>query len=314
MTEVEPASGAVHVRAPGKINIALKVGAKQDDGYHPLATVFQAVSLYEDIVAEPDSRIRVSVTGRHADRVPTDERNLAHRAAQLLADATGTEEGVHLRITKGVPTSGGMGGGSADAAAALLACDLLWGTGLAREELGHLAAEIGADVPFALTGQTALGLGRGDVLTPALARGRFHWVLALLEDGLSTPEVFRAWDVMTTTPPPAPAIPSELMQALVSGDPHRLQNLLVNDLNAPAIRLQPRIADVFDALESTSALARVVSGSGPTVVALAADHAAALGIANSLRRAGVADEVLVVTGPTSGARLIESVRAAETEG
>lgn len=300
---------AVHVRAPGKINIALRVGSAQADGYHPLATVFQAVSLYEDVVAELASGISVSVSGRSADLVPTDETNLAWRAARLLSEATGTTQGVHLRITKGVPTAGGMGGGSADAAAALLACDLLWDTGLAREELGELAAEIGADVPFALTGQTAVGVGRGDVLTPALARGRFTWVLALSDVGLSTPEVFSVWDDLHPDPLPAPSVDPALMHALVTGDPRDLARHLANDLQDAALELRPELAEVLDAFGATPALAAVVSGSGPTVAALASGPADAAAIAETIEGTGVASEVLVVTGPALGARLVEAVRA-----
>lgn len=300
---------AVHVRAPGKINLALRVGAAQDDGYHPLATVFQAVSLYEDVVAETADEISISVTGRGAENVPTDETNLAWRAAQLLADATGSTAGVQLHITKGVPTAGGMAGGSADAAAALLACDLLWGTGLAREELGELAAELGADVPFALTGQTAVGVGRGDVLTPALARGRFTWVLATSETGLSTPEVFRTWDAQNPEAGSTPQIDPELMHALVVGDPYGVARHLDNDLQPAALELRPDLQGVLDAFDETAALAAIISGSGPTVVAIASGPGDAADIAEAVAGAGVADEVLVVTGPVLGARLVEPVLA-----
>lgn len=305
-----PGPEVVHVRAPGKINLRLRVGPVRRDGYHPLATVFQAVSLFEDVRARVADDISVRVSGRHAEQVPTGERNLAHRAAALLADATGTSAGVHLDITKEVPVAGGMGGGSADAAATLLACDQLWGTGLGREELGHLAAELGADVPFALTGQTALGVGRGDLLTPALARGRYHWVLALSETGLSTPEVFAALDASGAIPPNRRvSVPPSMMKALLSGDPRRLTRHLVNDLAEPAVQLRPHLAQVVAAFEDTEALATIVSGSGPTIAALAADHTAAVAIAEQMRRARVADEVLVVHGPVPGARLSEQVRA-----
>lgn len=304
----EPAVDRVHVRTPGKINLTLRVGPVREDGYHPLATVFQAVSLYEDVIAEPADELTLSIEGRHADRVPPDEKNLAHRAALLLADATGTSRGARLRVIKEVPVAGGMGGGSADAAATLLACDLLWGTGLDREELGHLAAELGADVPFALTGQTALGLGRGDVLTPALARGRHHWVLALQDEGLSTPEVFAQFDSSGVDVPKTPKIPPTMMKALVSGDPKRLVRFLRNDLAGAAIALRPQIGAVIEAFEATEALRTVVSGSGPTVAALAPDHTAALRIAEVMRQAQAADEVLVVHGPVQGARLMEAVR------
>src|SRR5699024_2343529 len=163
--------------------------------------------------------------------------NLAHRAAMLLAEASGTRAGVHLQITKRVPVDGGMAGGSADAAAALLACDLLWQTGLAREELGQLAAELGADVPFALTGGTAVGRGHGDLLTPALARGSYHWVLAVTETGLSTPEVFAEWDRLHPDHEADPWIDDEVMAALISGDVSQLAGILVNDLSAAAHNL-----------------------------------------------------------------------------
>ncbi len=299
---------AVHVRAPGKINIALRVGSPRPDGYHPLATVFQAVSLYEDVVAEPAPDISVTVTGRHAAQVPTDRSNLAWRAAKLLADATGTDTGVRLHVTKGVPTAGGMGGGSADAAATLLACDLLWGTGLAREELGELAAELGADVPFALTGHTAVGVGRGDVLTPALARGRFTWVLALSDRGLSTPSVFRAWDALHPDPVPSPVLDPDLMSALVAADPRTLARHLVNDLQQAALELRPDLGDVLEVMAGTPALGTIVSGSGPTVAALASGPGDAARIAEAVTAAEVASEVLVVTGPVQGARLLEHVR------
>ncbi|MGC0142795.1 4-(cytidine 5'-diphospho)-2-C-methyl-D-erythritol kinase [Pseudactinotalea sp. Z1732] len=304
-----PRPDAVHVRAPGKINLRLRVGPVRRDGYHPLATVFQAVSLFEDVHARVADDISVSVSGRHAERVPTDERNLAHCAATLLADATGTSAGVHLHITKEVPVAGGMGGGSADAAATLLACDQLWGTGLDREELGHLAAELGADVPFALTGQTALGVGRGDMLTPALARGRYHWVLAVSETGLPTPEVFASLDASGTIPPNRRvSVPPSMMKALLTGEPSRLTSHLVNDLAEPAVHLRPHLTQVLAAFEGTDALATIVSGSGPTIAALAADHTAAVAIAEQVRRSRVADEVLVVHGPVPGARLTEQVR------
>ncbi len=298
----------VHVRAPGKINLALRVGPAGPDGYHRLVTVFQAVSLYEDVRAEPARDITVSVSGRGADAVPTDERNLAVRAAHLLADSARIRAGVHLHLTKGVPTAGGMGGGSADAAAALLACDLLWDTGLARDELAELAAELGADVPFALTGLTAVGTGRGDVLSPVLARGQYHWVLATQAWGLSTPAVFGHFDVLH--PEVAePTMPEGLMAALRLGDPAALAPHLVNDLESASVALAPHLADVLAAAREAGALAQLVSGSGPTVVALASGQAHAHTLADRLRAAGVADDVLEVSGPVQGARMLESLRA-----
>lgn len=303
----------VHVRAPGKINLTLRVGPAGADGYHRLVTVFQAVSLYEDVRAEEADGISVSVSGRCADAVPTDERNLAVRAARLLADATHVERGAHLHLMKGVPTAGGMGGGSADAAAALLACDLLWDTGLARDELAELAAELGADVPFALTGLTAIGTGRGDVLSPVLARGHYHWVLATQAWGLSTPAVFARYDALNPDPR-EPAMPEGLMAALRLGDPAAIAPHLVNDLEPASLDLAPHLAVVLDAAREAGALAQMVSGSGPTVVAMAADQAHAVTVAERLREACVADDVLEVTGPVPGARMLESLRAGGLSG
>ena len=311
MRAVPTLQQAVHVRAPAKINLVLRVGAREASGYHQLATVFQAVSLFEDVVASPAEEISTSTTGRWADQVCDDESNLAHRAASLLAEASGTRTGVHLEITKRVPVAGGMAGGSADAAATLLACDLLWQTGLAREELGHLAAELGADVPFALTGGTAVGRGRGDVLTPALARGTYHWVLAISEQGLSTPEVFQEWDRLHPDHDDPPSIDDSVMAALISGDARRLAEVLVNDLGAAAGNLAPAVERIQQVLTDTSALATLVSGSGPTVAALAPDHPTAIEIADTVRAMEVADEVEVVTGPAPGARLLESVHEDE---
>ncbi|HZI97912.1 MAG TPA: 4-(cytidine 5'-diphospho)-2-C-methyl-D-erythritol kinase, partial [Actinomycetales bacterium] len=208
----------VCVRAPAKINLALCVGGVRKDSFHDLATVFHAVSLFDDVTATPADDITVEVHGEGAADVPEDETNLAVRAATLLADSTGVDVGVHLRIRKRIPVAGGMAGGSADAAAALVACDALWRTGLAKDELRELGAELGSDVPFALLGGTALGTGRGEQLTPALARGDYHWVLALPSGGLATPEVYAEFDrLQSGRVLPEPRVPDAMMQALRSG-------------------------------------------------------------------------------------------------
>jgi 4-diphosphocytidyl-2-C-methyl-D-erythritol kinase len=302
---------AVAVRAPGKINLALRVGAPDDDGYHPLATVFQAVSLHEDVIATAAPGLSLSVEGRDAERVPTDDSNLALRAARLLQEHTGITAGAHLHIVKQVPVAGGMAGGSADAAAALLACDQLWDAGLDREQLVALARRLGANVPFALTGLTAVGSGRGDVLTSAMVGGSaHHWVLAVQDEGLSTPSVFAAFDDAGGTRAPEPRLDDALMAALRSGDPHELARHLVNDLEEPALELRPELGDVLAAADRAGALAAVLSGSGPTVAALTLDEGHAHSVAAVVREAEVAREVLVVTGPVPGARVLEHVTGA----
>ena len=306
----EATHGMVHTRAPGKINVFLKVGSLLEDGYHDVAIAYQAVSLYEDVRAYPADDFSVSVTGSvELSRVPNDARNIAMKAARLLARRTGYRGGVRLEIEKHVPVTGGMGGGSADAAAALLACDTMWGTALPREDMLHLAAELGADVPFAFTGGTAIGTGRGDQLSPALAKGQFQWVLALAEFGLSTPEVYNeldrhrdrnAQDIFPAQT--APTVDANVLQALRAGDPHMLADSLYNDLQAPALHLEPSLAEVLELGEQNGALAGIVSGSGPTVAFLTADLDSALELQIALSAAQLT--VVRATGPVHGARVV----------
>jgi len=305
-----PTPRMVHTRAPGKINVFLKVGTLLDDGYHDVAIAYQAVSLYEDVRAYLADDFSVSVTGTvELSRVPTDASNIAVRAAQLLAHRTGYRAGVRLEIDKHVPVTGGMGGGSADAAATLLACDALWGTQLPREDMLTLAAELGADVPFAFTGGTAIGTGRGDQLSPALAKGQFQWVLALADFGLSTPEVYseldrhrdrHAQDIFPAHA--APSVDADVLQAIRAGDPHMLAETLYNDLQAPALHLEPSLAATLELGEQNGALAGIISGSGPTVAFLAADQDTALELQIALSAAKL--NVVRATGPVHGARII----------
>jgi 4-diphosphocytidyl-2-C-methyl-D-erythritol kinase len=303
-------STMVHARAPGKINVFLKVGSLLDDGYHDVAIAYQAVSLYEDVRAYPSDDFSVSVTGTvDLSRVPTDGSNIAIKAARLLAARTGFRGGVRLEIDKHVPVTGGMGGGSADAAATLLACDALWGTEYPRESLLALAAELGADVPFALVGGTAIGTGRGDELSPALAKGQYQWVLALADFGLSTPAVYHELDRHRDRHKqdifPAsvqPTVDANVLQALRAGDPHMLAETLHNDLQAPALHLEPSLSRVLELGEQNGALAGIVSGSGPTVAFLAADLDGALELQIALSAARI--DVVRATGPVHGARIV----------
>ena len=296
---------SVQVRAPGKVNLSLHVGQVGDDGYHPLVTVFQAVSLYEDVLATAAAEFTLEVHGPGAELVPTDESNLALRAARALAEHTGVEQGAHLEITKGVPVAGGMAGGSADAAATLVALDALWGTGLGREELCAVGASLGADVPFALTGHTAVGTGRGDTLTPAMVHGQFHWAFALRGEGLSTPAVFRHFDALTDASHDMPDdADTELMAALRAGDARRLGSALSNDLQASALDLAPDLEATMAAARAAGALGVVVSGSGPTIAALGRSRQHALAIAAALTVAGVCESVVCASGPVPGARVV----------
>lgn len=292
-------------RAPAKVNVALRVGPPRPDGYHELATVFHALTLYEHVAATPGDGVSVSVEGPGAEDVPLDGRNLAARAATALASYAGVDAAVHLHLVKGVPVAGGMAGGSADAAAALVACNALWGTRLARHELHLLAAGIGSDVPFALLGGTAVGTGRGERLTPALSRGPYQWVLALADGGLPTPAVFAELDRLRAGARVGePAVPDRVMAALRSGDPERLGAVLVNDLQAAACSLRPALARTLDVGHELGALGGVVSGSGPTCAFLARDAEHALDLAVGLTAAGVCRDVRRATGPAQGARVL----------
>jgi len=303
---------SVRVRAPGKINVFLEVGDVKDDGYHDVATAYQAVSLYEEMTATAADDITIDVVARgpvDVEGVPADDRNLAVRAARLLAETAGIDRGAHLSIVKAVPVAGGMGGGSADAAAALVACDALWGLAMPTSELVRLAAQLGADVPFALVGGTAVGTGRGDELNPALARGRFDWVLVPSEIGMSTPVVYGELDahrerhaVDIGPAPRVPAVAPEVLHALRQGDAEMLAASLRNDLQAPALHLRPDLARVLERGESSGALAGLVSGSGPTLAFLAADEESAIDLQITLSAAGLV--ALHVHGPVGGARVL----------
>ncbi len=304
----------VAARAPAKVNLRLSVGPRGEDGFHPLATVFQAVALWETVVATPrdDGEIAVTMDVQPAitvpdGAVPLDETNLAVRAARAIAARFGVGGGVDLRIVKGVPVAGGMAGGSADAAASLIACSEALGAGATRPELDALATALGADVPFALHGHTAVGQGRGDRLTPVLAKGEFHWVFATQAEGLPTPAVYAEFDREADAEgvaPGAPSLDDELMRGLRMGDPTVVGERLSNDLQDAAIRLAPRLADVISAAREEGALGAMVSGSGPTVAALARSRHHAHAIAAALSSAGVADSVLVASGPAAGAAVV----------
>lgn len=318
---------SVTVRVPAKINLQLAVGPPRPDGYHGLVTVFHAVSLFDEVTvvrAEADS---VTVTGEGASLVPANGDNLALRAVRALREAVaerasgvgadvagiGRDGGVAVTIAKRIPVAGGMAGGSADAAAALVACDELWGTGLSREELCAVAGGVGSDVAFAVAGGTAVGRGRGEQLTavPA-ATATYHWVLALADGHLSTPAVFGELDRQRAGRADLevadPGLSAELMAALAAGDSVRLGAALSNDLQEPALTLFPALRKTLEAGKEAGALGALVSGSGPTCLFLAgsAEHAARLAMA--LSSAGVCRQVATAEGPVPGATVVARER------
>ncbi|MCA1713329.1 MAG: 4-(cytidine 5'-diphospho)-2-C-methyl-D-erythritol kinase [Actinobacteria bacterium] len=296
----------VTVRAPAKVNLHLAVGRRRADGFHDLTTVFQAVGLYDELDAVPSDALTVTVTGAGADDVPTDRSNLAVRAAALLGMETGRTPNVALTIRKDIPVAGGCAGGSADAAAALVACDALWGTGLGRTELAKLAARLGSDVPFSLHGGTALGTGRGEQLTPVLGSGSFSWVLALADRGLSTPDVYEELDRQRETGPVAVVTDAAgVLQALRTGDAVALGHALSNDLQPAAVSLRPQLAALLEAGREVGALGGLVSGSGPTVAFLARNDEHAVALSTALQGQGACRSVRRADGPVPGARVVE---------
>ncbi|CAM2808373.1 4-(cytidine 5'-diphospho)-2-C-methyl-D-erythritol kinase [Saccharomonospora xinjiangensis] len=299
----------VTVRVPSKINLHLSVGDLRDDGYHDLTTVFQALSLTDEVTVFVTTEPGIEVSGEGAGLVPTDDGNLAMRAVRALADHVGKPheaDRVRVVIRKGIPVAGGMAGGSADAAATLLACSTLWNLDLHRDELAEIAATLGSDVPFALYGGTALGTGRGEQLVPVLSRHTFHWVLAFDQRGLSTPKVYGELDRLRDAgDPPRVGSPEALLEALASGDPRQLGLLLGNDLQAAAVSLRPGLRRTLRAGVTAGALAGVVSGSGPTCAFLCSDGDSALKVAAELAGAGVCRTVRVAHGPVQGARVCD---------
>jgi 4-diphosphocytidyl-2-C-methyl-D-erythritol kinase len=301
------ASGPVRVRVPAKINLHLAVGALRPDGYHELTTVYHAISLYDEVSARRGDQLTLTMEGEGAGVLPLDESNLVLRAARALAAATGVAPQARLHLRKQIPIAGGLAGGSADAAAALVACDALWGTGLGRDELASIAAEVGSDVPFLVHGGTALGTGRGETVSPVLARSTtWHWVVALADGGLSTPAVYAELDRLRDTdaadPPLGP--PDELLGALRQRDPAVLAAALGNDMQPAALALRPALAGTLAAGHKAGALAGLVSGSGPTCVFLATDAAHATALAAELSGGDTCRTAVVATGPVPGARVI----------
>ena len=312
----------VTVRVPAKVNLQLAVGPVRADSYHDVATVYHAVSLFDEVTVTPAEHDSVAITGEGADSVPTDGGNLAARAAVALARAVGpgarNAPGLAIQITKRIPVAAGLAGGSADAAATLVACNELWETGLSQKELSELASGIGSDVAFGLLGGTAIGIGRGEQVTPVLTSGTFHWVLAFANGGLSTADVYAKCDRIRASQEgrqtkerkvgnasvPDPVLDNALIAALRSGDPAKVGPLLSNDLQPAAISLRPELRRALAAGRELGALGAMVSGSGPTCAFLAKNTRHARDLAAALAGAGVCRTVTQVTGPAPGATIV----------
>jgi 4-diphosphocytidyl-2-C-methyl-D-erythritol kinase len=300
---------SVTVRVPGKVNVYLGVGPREFSGYHELATIFQAVGIYDEVTVSAADSLTISGLGQFAGQIPTDETNLAWKAAELVARACGEEPNIHIQIDKSIPIAAGMAGGSADAAATLVACDAYWNAGIPRDQLDAMAATLGSDVPFMLHGGCALGVGRGEVLSPVMIRGSFHWVFATFDEGLSTAQIYEKTDEMRGLEfEDEPEVPTELLSALARGDAPALGRLLHNDLQLAATTSRPQLGRVLEQGIDSGALGAIISGSGPTCAFLVRDESSAIDLVVALKATGLVDDVLRTHGPVHGARVISTSR------
>ena len=303
-------SRGVVARVPAKVNLQLSVGPLGSDGFHEVTTVFQAISLFDDVTVAtaPDGEgIKISISGQTSSGVPADNSNLAVKAAELMIKNYDLPTDLIIKLKKEIPVAGGMAGGSADAAGVIVGLDALFELGLSRDEMEIVGSKIGSDVPFSICGGVAIGTGRGDQITPALAKGSYNWVLALSGQGLSTPSVYQECDRLREgLSISSPAVSEQLMQALRAGDAKALGKALTNELQPAACSLRPALRLVLDVGVDYGALGGIVSGSGPTVAFLVSDDDHAMDLTVALSASGVVSSVVRATGPAHGARIIES--------
>jgi len=303
-------SRGVIARVPAKVNLQLAVGPLGADGFHEVTTVFQAISLFDDVTVETaaeNNGISIQVTGQTSTGVPSDSSNLAVKAATLMIKNYDLPSDINIKLKKEIPVAGGMAGGSADAAGVIVGLDSLFELGLSRDEMEMVGSKIGADVPFSICGGVAIGTGRGDQITPALFKGSYNWVLALSGQGLSTPSVYAECDRLREgLSISTPVVSEQLMQALRAADAKALGKSLANDLQAAACSLRPALRLVLDVGVDYGALGGIVSGSGPTVAFLVSDDDHAMDLTVALSSSGVVSSVVRASGPTNGARIIES--------
>lgn len=295
----------VVVRAAAKVNLHLGVGRVRDDGFHPLTTVYQAVGLCDDVTATSSEQWSLDLglpDWLEPGSVPTDGSNLVDRAASLLAAHHRVPLKGRFHVEKTIPVAGGLAGGSADAAATLVAFDRLWNLGTTDDDLLRLAARLGSDVPFALLGGTALGTGRGELVEPVDDPGTWWWVLVPDPVGLSTPEVYAHYDRLFPDVAPTPRDADALLAALRSGEAVRLARALHNDLQEPALDLRPELGHLISQGEAAGALRGLISGSGPTCVFLCESAEHAREVAGVLHHGG--RRVLVAPGPVAGAHVV----------
>ena len=303
-------SRGVIARVPAKVNLQLAVGPLGADGFHEVTTVFQAISLFDDVTVETaaeNNGISIQITGQTSTGVPSDSSNLAVKAATLMIKNYDLPSDLNIKLKKEIPVAGGMAGGSADAAGVIVGLDSLFELGLSRDEMEMVGSKIGADVPFSICGGVAIGTGRGDQITPALFKGSYNWVLALSGQGLATPSVYAECDRLREgLSISTPVVSEQLMQALRAGDAKALGKSLSNDLQPAACSLRPALRLVLDVGIDYGALGGIVSGSGPTVAFLVTDDEHAMDLTVALSSSGVVSSVVRASGAVAGARIIES--------
>ncbi len=284
---MSPSPTPVTAQAAGKINLGLWVGGLDAAGYHPVLSAFQAVDIWEKVTVCAANTLGITMSGSiDASGLPLDRGNIAWAAAVLLAEHTGHSTDIHITIEKSVPIAGGMAGGSADAAATLLALFGYWQLDAKQVPLDTIAAQLGADVAFSLRGGSAIGRGRGEVLEALSVDQPLHLVVVPADFPLATAEVYRQFDLLPGDPMPPATLPEGFLAAWQSGDAHTLAPLMHNDLEAAACLLHPELTDTRAAVTTAGALRAMVSGSGPTVFGLASGSAHAAEIAQALRDAG----------------------------
>lgn len=301
----------IRASAPAKVNLVFEVGQLAADGYHPVNSLYFALELREELTlvkAEPGTGISIyvhseSLPETHINSVPTDQSNLVHKTAVLFAQKLGKPTpDLQIDILKRIPVAGGMAGGSADAAAMLVAMNefmhLEHGTpSLTIEELAAIGAELGSDVPFCIYGGMAIGAGRGEVITPLTDLAfETNWLLCASSKSLSTPTVYAAFDEMGSHTPF-----SDLHDASSSASAEQLGQRMTNDLEQAAFKLMPRLSEVVDQLEHLGAIRAMVSGSGPTIAALFDSEAKTIEVSNLLKSQGLV--ALTAKGQAPGARL-----------
>lgn len=270
-----PETAAVSEPAPAKLNLFLQVLGPREDGFHEIRSLLLPLTLADGVQARRGDRLGLTVIGEHAPAVARGEDNLVIVAARALAGAEGREPRVELLLSKQIPVAAGLGGGSADAAAALRALARLWGVAGGSARLREVAAMIGSDIPALVEIRPCLVAGRGELVEPA-SLPKTWWVLVTQPFGVRSADAYRWWDEDggSTGPDPEP-----LLEAIRAGDLPRAGSLLVNDLGAPVAARHPEVAAAQDRLREAGAFGTVMVGSGPTVAGLVKDGLQAEGVA-----------------------------------